>query len=170
MTKTVSAVRVSQSPIWVVKLASTPSPSGTLADRCRSQARIDPVGDLNVHRRHHEAQVDAGRLQEPVEPGAEVESEGHGEERVDQAHHQHDAEKGFVAPSSGPGGDRVERVDEVFAPADGEDFQHASPPCPCVAYISPCVLSPREKLSAEDIPGVIEFCSVDSSMMLRLMI
>src|SRR3546814_13985146 len=83
---------------------------------------------LDVDGRHHQAQVDRGRLQKPVQPRLVVEREGHHEQRVNETHHHDDADQRAIASAARPARARVEDVYELLAATDSENLTHARPP------------------------------------------
>ncbi|MCY1171966.1 hypothetical protein D9M73_120920 [compost metagenome] len=119
-------------------------PERNVGDRRRRERRVDPVGNLDVDRRHHEAKIDQRRLQEPVEPHAKIERECDHQQRVDKAHHHHDTEERAVSPSPRPCRDGVEGIDEILAAADREDLQHRFGPYP--ALHEPLGVQPARKV------------------------
>ncbi len=107
-------------------------PEGHVGDVRRREARVDPVDDLDVDPRHHEARVDQRRLEEPVDPRPPVAVERDDDAGVRQPHDHDDLDQALVAALPRPCGDRVEDVDDVFAAADREDLdrRHRVPPAP----------------------------------------
>ena len=100
-----------------------PEPERHVGDRGGSKARIEPVGHLDRHGRHQQHQVDHGRLEEPVEPGAPVEdlarpAQVQATERQAHEAQQHQVDHGRLEEPVEPGapveveGDDQQRVGE----------------------------------------------------------